>query len=140
MSAAFRWRKAVYSLLLSAIFLLNLLPWFGWTWHRVLPEHTHLFIGPGLARDEEMVPVPPPGERNLDPCLNCSSPQISSGVLHLPDGLALQIAGIALVAAAGFAFVAPIGLQTDVIPEQILYQSPILPLVDPPPSSVFPSF
>jgi hypothetical protein len=140
MSAAFRWRKAVCSLLLSAIFLLNLLPWFGWTWHRVLPEHMHLFIGHGLARDEEMVPVPPPGERVVDPCLNCGAPQISSVVLHLPDGLTLQIAGIALVAAAVFAFVAPIGFQTDVIPEQILYQSPILPLVDPPPSSVFRCF
>jgi hypothetical protein len=135
MSAAFRWRKAVYLILLSAIFLLNLLPWFGWTWHRVLPEHTHLFIGNASEHGDEMLVAPRPVD-TAEACANCAEIRVESGILHLPAGIALQLLGLAVGISSCFLLVFDFGRMTRLIGPACLYGPPCLAFPDPPPTGI----
>ncbi len=133
MSAAFRWRKAVYFLLLSAILLLNLLPWFGWTWHRVLPEHTHLFVGNASEQGDEVLVSPRPSD-SPDPCAKCPQTRIESGVVHLPAELALQLFALAISISVCFVLVLNLGRASRLFERTWLYRPPFLASPDPPPT------
>ena len=84
------WLKALLNcVLLSAILLYVLLPFMGVaTWHRVVPEHDHLFVNGDHHHDEpthsdgELSPAP---QNLFDDCVNCNSSQPSLTVVHLPN-------------------------------------------------------
>jgi hypothetical protein len=133
---AFPWRRVANGVLLGAILFLTILPYFGWAWHRVLPEHDHVFIGaPHDDSGEEIAPAAPSPAQEPDPCTNCTGTQISSGVLHLPGSIAAQILSLAVNPAALLSIRMPADLFTRVILFSVLYHTPFLSPVDPPPMS-----
>ncbi len=132
MFAAFRWRKAVLFTLLSAIFLLNFLPWLGWTWHRVLPEHDHVFLGRvSQHEDEELAP---PAIEAAQVCTDCLETRIESGVVHLPAGIALQLLALAMSLSTVFILTFDFSLTSRVSEPTLLYLPPCLAPADPPPT------
>ncbi len=131
---AFHWRKALSGLVLGAILFLTILPYFGWAWHRVLPEHTHLFFSAHHDHGEEIVPNVPALDNEVNLCLACTETHISAGVVHLPSVLGEQVLGIAVNLAALFWIHVPPAFSDRVILFSILYRSPVLLLLDPPPT------
>jgi hypothetical protein len=129
------WPQApLNGVLIVSIVFLTLLPALGWAWHRVLPEHTHVFLQAVHSDEDEIVPAAPMPE-GPDPCLVCTTPQMSSGIEHLPSTLGLQVLGI--VASLGvmlLSFVPP-AFQERVILSAFSYQSPIFFPPDPPPNA-----
>ena len=119
--------------LVISILFLSVLPAFGWAWHRVLPEHTHVYIGTVHSEIDEIEPaLPMPA--GLDPCLNCKGAQITSGLAHLADPIGLQVIGIAVLLGALFlGFFHPAFPET-MITSPYFYRSPTLLLPDPPPN------
>lgn len=128
------WSIALLNVVLAgAISFLSVLPALGWAWHRVLPEHTHVYIGIAHSDADEILPAAPVTD-DLDLCLNCKGTQIRSGLAHLPDPNGLQVVGV--VGILGTLF---LGFFHPAFPETItispyLYRSPILLLPDPPPN------
>ena len=130
------WPKApLNGVLMASIVFLTLLPSLGWAWHRVLPEHTHVFLQAMHSDEDEIVPAAPSPD-GPDPCLDCTTPQMSAGIEHLPSTLGLQVLGVvATLGAISLSFVPP------AFPERIntpsfSYRSPILFPPDPPPNMV----
>ncbi len=120
-------------LLLSAVFLLNLLPLLGSTWHRVLPEHLHVLIGPVSKHADQ----PPESPRPLIAdrmCTGCTETRVEPGVAHLAAGIALQFLALASSLVTVFALVFN-SIRADRILALVrLYCPPCLALPDPPPT------
>lgn len=130
------WLKTLLNgVLIGAIVFLSFLPALGWTWHSVLPEHTHAFIGiPHAHTDEEEITSTPPPFEEPDVCTACPGTQISRGVVHLPGSFGLQVLGIAGLGALLFVFLPP-DFSSRIIIFPIFYRSPALTLQDPPPNT-----
>jgi hypothetical protein len=84
-----RLKAPLNCVLLSAILLYMLLPFMGVAaWHRVVPEHDHLFVNGDHHHDEpsnsngEMLPAP---QNIFNDCVGCDSSQPSITVVHLPN-------------------------------------------------------
>ena len=121
--------------LIASILFLTLLPSLGWAWHRVLPEHTHVFLQVVHSDEDEILPAAPSPDLP-DPCSDCTTPQLSSGVEHLPSTLGLQVLG--MIASLGVLFVC---FVPPAFPERVLlpmysYRSPTMFPPDPPPNTV----
>jgi hypothetical protein len=127
------WPKALLNgVMLGAIMFLSVLPALGWAWHRVLPEHMHIYIGTAHSDADEIVPA----QLVLDDvgeCLNCQGTRISSGVEHLPGNSGLQVLGIAAIDLTPFALELP-SFSDQVILPQPFYLPPVLLPSDPPPN------
>lgn len=128
------WRKALCGVLLSAIIFLTLLPYFGRVWHRVLPEHSHVFLGTARATEQDTFPETIQNDQQdfstLDPAF------ANTAIVHLPDPtLALQIFAIAIGLLALPFISAPPGFSSRVVSSFLFYKSPSLPLPDPPPNA-----
>jgi hypothetical protein len=127
------WPKApLNGVLMIAVLFLSMLPALGWAWHRVLPEHIHVYIGYAHSDVDEIVPAAP-ASNDLDLCLNCKGAQITSGLAHFADPNGLQVLGVVGILGALF-----LGFVHRAFPETMttppyLYRSPILLLPDPPP-------
>ncbi len=133
--AAFHWRRAANAVLLGAILFLTILPYFGWAWHRVLPEHTHIFFGaPHEAAGDEILPAPSSPAAEPDLVLNTSGTQIGSGIVHLPGFMGAQILSLAVNLAALLWMRMPPELATHVAFSPLFYQSPLFFPLDPPPT------
>ncbi len=129
------WPKALLNgVLVGAILFLSILPALGWAWHRVLPEHTHVFVGVAHSDDEEIVPTSPAADEPA-PCLDCTTPQISSGIAHIPSSLGLQVLGVAATLGAIFLSIVPPDFLEHVVFPPFLYRSPIVLPLDPPPNT-----
>lgn len=129
------WPKALLNgVLVGAILFLSILPALGWAWHRVLPEHTHVFIGATHSDADEILPAAlSPDDPGL--CLDCTTPQMSSGIVHLPSAFGLQVLGVVATLGVIFLCFVPPAFPERVIFPPFLYQSPILLLLDPPPNT-----
>ncbi len=133
---ALSWRRAANGVLLFAVLFLTILPYFGWAWHRVLPEHDHVFFGaPHEDAGEDIVPATPPAASEPDPCNPCTQTQIGAGLIHLPGSMAAQILSLAVSPAALFSIRIPADLSTRIIHFAALYHAPFLSPLDPPPMS-----
>ena len=72
--------------LICAILFYASLPFLGLdTWHRVIPEHDHLFISADHHHD-----LTPPNDQILPStpardCVSCNSTQLGINVIHLPN-------------------------------------------------------
>jgi hypothetical protein len=119
--------------LIASIVFLTLLPSLGWAWHRVLPEHTHVFVGVAHSDEEEIVATSPAADE-LAPCVDCGGTQIRSGLLHLPDATGLQVLGVAAILGALFLGFLPPALPEPIVISPSLYRSPNLLFPDPPPN------
>ena len=81
------WLKVLSNgVLAGAILFYSFLPFLGLaTWHNVVPEHDHLFVGvdhhdqPSDPHDE-IAPQP-----SFNDCVACNSSQPSINVVHLPN-------------------------------------------------------
>lgn len=128
------WPKALLNgTLIGAILFLSLLPSLGWAWHRVLPEHTHVFIGAVHSHEDEIAPASPMPDEEQSLCSNCSGTQIGSGVVHLPSNSGLQVVGVAALGVLLLA-IAPPSLPERIITATLSYQPPALFPPDPPPN------
>ncbi len=128
-------RKTLNVLFIHGLLLLTVLPSLGWVWHRVLPEHTHVFIGvQGTPHSDadELLPTAP-ASADLGACLNCSGAQIRSGLVHLPSSAGLQVLGIFVTLRALSLLVVPPAFAEGVTVLPLLYQSPVVRSPDPPP-------
>jgi hypothetical protein len=133
---AFPWRKAANGALLGAILFLTILPYFGWAWHRVLPEHDHVFFGaPHSETTDEIASAAPSSANEPDLCTICTGTQISSGVVHLPGSIAAQVLSVAVSPAALFSIRIPQELSIRVVLFSAFYHPPFLVPLDPPPMS-----
>ncbi len=131
---AFPWRKAANGVLLGAILFLTILPYFGWAWHRVLPEHDHVFFGaPHSETADDITPAASSSVQEPDLCTNCTRTQIGSGVVHLPGSIAAQVLSLGVSPAALFSIRMPAELSARVILFSVLYHAPFLSPLDPPP-------
>ncbi len=129
------WPKALRGILVGAIFFLSILPSFGWAWHRVLPEHQHVFFGaPADDGSDDLISAPDTSVSDPVLCGACAGTQIHSGLVHLPGFLGAQILGIAVSVAALFWIRRSPEISTRVISTQLLYHSPVLSPLDPPPT------
>lgn len=79
-------------ILLIAILFYLLLPNFGWAWHRVLPEHIHIFVGAG----DHPAPVPD------HECATSPDPNF----IHLPSSSA-SLSAFAVVVCLFAIFIIP---------------------------------
>ena len=120
--------------LIVSILFLTLLPSLGWAWHRVLPEHTHVFLQVAHSDEDETLPDAPSSEAP-DPCSDCTTPQMSSGVEHLPSSLGLQVLGAVATLGVIFLSFVPAGFQERVVFPSFNYRSPTLFPPDPPPNA-----
>ncbi len=127
------WPKApLKGVLVASVIFLTILPSLGLVWHRVLPEHTHIFLEVARSEADEVVPgTPSPDGVGL--CLDCTTPALVSGVVHLPGTNGFEVLG--LVAALELTV---LGFVLPVIPERVvalpfLYRSPSVPPLDRPP-------
>jgi hypothetical protein len=120
--------------LISAILFLSFLPALGWAWHSVLPEHTHVFLGVAHLDDDEILPASPTPDEPA-PCVDCKTPQMSSGVAHIPSSVGLQVLGMAATSGAIFLSFVPTDFLEPVVFPPSLYRSPIVLPLDPPPNS-----
>ena len=129
------WPKApLNGVLIGSILFLSFLPALGWAWHSVLPEHMHIFLGKAHLVDEEIVPTTPTPDVPA-PCLDCTTPQISSGIVHIPNSVGLLVLGmVATLGAIFLSFIAADFLEPVVFPS-FLYRSPIVLPPDPPPNT-----
>jgi hypothetical protein len=129
------WPKApLNGVLIASILFLTLLPSLGWVWHRVLPEHTHVFLQVTHSDADEILPAVPAPD-SPDPCLDCTTPQMSSGIAHLPSTLGLQVLGVVATLGVTFLSFIPPALPERVIFPPFFYRSPILFPPDPPPNT-----
>ncbi len=129
------WRKALCGVLLGAIIFLTLLPYFGRAWHRVLPEHSHVFLGAARPLEQDVLPEDIQNDQQ-DFSTADDAAFTNTTVIHLPDPtLALQIFAIAIGLIALPFISAPPGFSSRVALPCLLYQSPSLPLPDPPPNA-----
>ena len=128
-----RLKTLLNGVFISSILFLSFLPALGWAWHRVLPQHTHVFFGIiQPSDDDEILPAPSALDQPAL-CSNCQGTQIESGVAHLPSSLGLQVMGMAGTLAVFFLLgVLPI-LSERVLFPPFLYCSPTLVRLDPPP-------
>ena len=128
------WSTAPLSaVLIYSILFLTILPSLGWAWHRVLPEHTHVYIGVTHSDTDEILPALPTPD-DPPPCLDCKTPQLRSGLVHLPDPQGLQVLGVAAsVGVLFFHFVPPAFPERAVI-SPFLYRPPVVLPPDPPPT------
>lgn len=121
------WENFPQAGLAAAVIFLSLLPALGWTWHRVLPEHEHLFIG--TSHDDAQVDAHS-GEND---CAGCSS---SSGSrLHVYSSNAIQVAAIAIEFAPAISLAVPETPSARVDAPCFRLTSPDLPRLDPPPKT-----
>jgi hypothetical protein len=133
----FPWRKAAYAVLLGAILFLTILPYFGFAWHRVLPEHTHLYFGAphdDSADEPQLTATASTVQPDMPP--TGTETQMRSGVLHLPDEVIAQILSLAIGAAALFALCLPPDFPRRLLPLLPLYRNPIVSPLDPPPTPI----
>ena len=118
------------ALLVSVLFL-SVLPSFGVVWHSVLPEHTHVFLR--IQRPPaQILPALP----LLDAPVVSSDrqgPTDDTGVIHLPNAMGSQIVGIVVSQSASLLLVVPRAVSKAVVIPPLLYQSPSLRQLDPPP-------
>jgi hypothetical protein len=129
---AFQWRKAVGGLLLCAVLFLTLLPSLGWTWHRVLPEHEHVYVARPPIDDDEIAPTTQVMSEQED-CLDCTQTQIRTGTIHLP-GLGMQVLGVVANLVDFASITIPPDFTTRVNIYLAFYSPPTLVLLDPPPT------
>ncbi|MBI3913923.1 MAG: hypothetical protein HY327_07025 [Chloroflexi bacterium] len=120
--------------LFAALLFLSALPLFGRAWHRVLPEHAHLFFSASArAADDLFANDSVPLSNFSAPRLTANSKQIT---LHLPDpALSFQFLSLAIGLFAGFAFVQPREIFLRLPALVYLYQPPYLALLNPPPKT-----
>jgi hypothetical protein len=121
-------------MLVGALIFLSALPALGWAWHRVLPEHTHVFIGERHSHVDEVLPANALPDEEQSACPNCTDTQISAGIVHSPSNAGLQVLGIAALGLT-LSVCPPPGFSEHVILPIILFQSPPLLLLDPPPNA-----
>jgi hypothetical protein len=133
------WPKALESILLGAIVVLSLLPSLGWTWHSVLPEHSHVFlslaqfvIDKGVS-DENPTRFQFPSFSDPDVCTHCTGTAMRSGVIHVPSFDGLQIFVTAVASGGLLVIVRPPDFVNRVFFPRITDLSLVLPLLDPPP-------
>ena len=126
-------RTTLNVLFIHGILLLTVLPSLGWAWHRVLPEHTHVFFGIIQHSDDDEILPAASTLNDLALCSNCRGTQIESGVVHLPSSLGLQVLGMAASPAVFFLLGVPPMLSEGVMFPPFLYCSPTLVKLDPPP-------
>ncbi len=130
-----RSRKALYSILLGSILFLTLLPYFGRVWHRVLPEHSHVFLGTARALEQDTWPEIIQNDQQ-DFSAFGDTAFADTAIVHLPDPtLALQIFAVAIGLIALPFISAPPGFSSRVVSPSLFYKSPSLPLPDPPPNA-----
>lgn len=129
------WPKApLNGVLIASVIFLTFLPSLGWAWHRVLPEHTHVYIGVSHLDGDEMMPAAPsPDDAGL--CLDCKTPAPSSGIAHLLGADGLQVLGVAATLELTFLRFLPPDFSERVVSLPFLYRSPIVSPPDPPPNS-----
>lgn len=134
------WPKALESILVGAIIVFTLLPALGWIWHSVLPEHSHVFLNPSLATAKEVLPDDDRDQNSVsaftqdsNACTDCATTQLGSGVVHLPSFDGLQIFLVVVASATRLVITRSPDFITRVVFPRILFLSPILPLLDPPP-------
>ncbi len=120
--------------LLNAIFLLNWLPLLGSAWHRVLPEHVHVLIGHVAENMDE--PFESQGPLSAgQACAVCAETSVVPGLVHLPDGIALQILALAICLLSVFTLEFDFGRARRVFAPAPVYVPPCLALSDPPPTT-----
>jgi hypothetical protein len=131
-----RLKTLLNGVFIGSILFLSLLPALGWAWHRVLPQHTHVFFGIiQPSGDDEILPaLPALNEPVL--CSNCQGTQIESGVVHLPSSLGLQVLGMAGTLAVFFLLGVLPMLSERVMFPPFLYCSPTLVKLNPPPKQM----
>ena len=127
------WPKALLDgVMVSAIIFLALLPYFGRAWHRVLPEHGHLFVGTGSGLEQDilsgLISITRQGAQ-FDP----GDPV--AAVIHLPDPTGtLQVFTVAIVLTGTLFIFVSTGFSSRVIPSPICYTPALIPPPDPPPT------
>jgi hypothetical protein len=116
-------QPALQVVLLMAILFYLLLPNFGWAWHRVLPEHVHIFIGTG-------------DHHALAPLPDCDAGAPDPNFIHLPSSSA-SLSAFAIVVCLFAIFVLPIPAEFSFRVRDLVFcmLAPILPPPDPPPTS-----
>ena len=124
------------AVLIYSILFLTILPSLGWAWHRVLPEHTHVYIGVIHSDTDEILPALPKPEVP-PPCLDCKIPQMRSGLVHLPDPQGLQVLGVAASVGALLSHFVPPIFPERVVIFPFLYRPPVLLPPDPPPTLIW---
>jgi hypothetical protein len=126
----------LHGVLAGAILFYSLLPVLGLaTWHNVVPEHDHLFIGV----DHHDQPSDPHGEIAPQPsfndCVACSSSQPSINVVHLPNpASSSSFFALIIVLIAVFTITIPLSFAERVPP--FVFDTPrfILSPLEPPPN------
>jgi len=116
--------KIFYAVLVGAVIFLSLLPSLGWIWHRVLPEHQHIFVG--TLRED--LPVSPAFVAS--DCTDCIPGET---VLHLPGLGAFQIAATAMSLMLTLCLPIPNEIISRLVPHTRNFSIPFLPRLDPPP-------
>jgi hypothetical protein len=128
------WPKALLNgVLVGAILFLSILPALGWAWHRVLPEHMHVFVGVAHSDEDEILPPSTP-DASSSLCSNCSGTQIGPGIVHLPGNAGLQVLDMAALSALHWVFAPPSLAERIGIPT-IFYRPPLIFPPDPPPNA-----
>ncbi len=120
--------------LVGALVFLSVLPAFGWAWHRVLPEHTHVFIGAAHTHVDEVSPAQVMPDEEQSFCSSCPGTQIGAGIVHLPGNSGLQVLGAAALGALLWIF-APPSLSERINIPIVFYRPPLLFPPDPPPNT-----
>jgi len=129
------WPKTLLNgVLVGSILFLTVLPSLGWAWHRVLPEHTHVFIGEAHSHVDEVLPAETVPDEAPSFCSGCSGTQIGAGIEHLPGNAGVQVLGIALELGMLMFVLRPPAFSDQVIKSRVFYRSPALLLLDPPPN------
>ena len=112
--------------LAGAVSFLSLLPSLGWIWHRVLPEHEHLFVG--TVHEDLRVP----STFVADDCGECAPGET---LLHLPGLGAFQIAALAMCTTQTLRLPIPHETITRVLAQFLNLTAPLIPQLCPPPKS-----
>lgn len=129
------WPKALLNgVLVGAIVFLSVLPALGWAWHRVVPEHTHVFVGESHSHVDEVLPANALPDEEQSFCSNCSGTQIGAGIVHLPGNAGLQVLGAAALGALLW-ILAPPSLSERMNIPIVFYRPPLIFPPDPPPNA-----
>lgn len=118
-------------MLVGAVLFLLLLPSLGWTWHRVLPEHAHWFIGAFHEDASASHILLAPAD-----CIECTSTGNDAAIVHAPGFSAMQIVAIAMGLAPQIAIAIPHGNPEDTTSQSLNPFPLFCSLLDPPPKTV----
>ena len=126
-------RTVIFTALLIAILFLSLLPYFGTAWHRVLPEHSHLFIGSTQKIQQDILPAAI-SQSEADAQFDVGD--LGASVIHTPDpAIAFQFFAYAIaLIALPFIFVRN-GFSFRLLSPSLFYSPPLIPPPDPPPTA-----